>query len=193
VSIAWERSLREHSGEWHGLPGRIGQGVDDVYFTTQPESDCNWKSVEGNAFGDIHAEFVHPAASLDTSVYTGSRWQFYPDSGQNKDLPRDDSKRHAQLTDSMIDATVERNEQLWSEHVPDRAHRFPDDPHLLVYPNGTIGAFGGKVRVAESVRVHDWTFLKPCRELNENVSGPTSIHAALRVPGRMVDRVTSRP
>jgi phenylpropionate dioxygenase-like ring-hydroxylating dioxygenase large terminal subunit len=135
VSIACERSLREQLGEWHELLGRIGQGVDDVYFTTQLESDCNWKFVVENAFDDIHAEFVHPTASLDTSVYTGSRWEFHPYSSQTEDLPRDYSKRHAQLTVSMSDATVERNEQLWSEHFPDRAHRFPDYLHLFVYPN----------------------------------------------------------
>jgi UDP-3-O-[3-hydroxymyristoyl] glucosamine N-acyltransferase len=58
---------------------------------------------------------------------------------------------------------------------------------------GSFSTFGSKVRVAESVRVHDWTFVKPLHDVNETLSEPTFIHAALRAPGRVVDRRTSRP
>lgn len=58
---------------------------------------------------------------------------------------------------------------------------------------GSYSTFGSKVRVAESVQVHDWTFVKPFHDVTETLSAPTFIHSALRAPGRIVDRRTSHP
>jgi phenylpropionate dioxygenase-like ring-hydroxylating dioxygenase large terminal subunit len=142
VAIAARRTLREELGEWHELVSKIGAGLDDLYFTTSLPADCNWKFAVHNAFDDIHAEFVHPSSSLDTSVYTGARWSFHPFSAE-EDPGFDYSKRHAQLSVSMNAETVERNEKLWAPWFPDRAFPFDEYMHLFLYPNLIITSVQG--------------------------------------------------
>jgi len=142
VSIAGGRSLREQLGEWHELVSRIGAGVEDLYFTTSLPADCNWKFAVHNAFDDIHAEFVHPSSSLDTSVYTGAHWRFHPLSA-DEDPKSDYSKRHAQLSVGMNAETVERNEKLWTPWFPDRRFPFDEYLHLFLYPNLIITSVQG--------------------------------------------------
>ena len=142
VAIAATRSLREQLGEWHELVHRIGVGVADLYFTTSLPANCNWKFAVHNAFDDIHAEFVHPSSSLDTSVYTGAQWNFHPFSAEEN--PESDySKRHARLTVTMNDATVRRNEELWTPWFPERAFAFEEYMHLFLYPNLIITSVQG--------------------------------------------------
>ncbi len=143
VSVAGERSLREQLGEWYELVDRIGSALDDIYFTTKIPSACNWKFVVENAFDDIHAEFVHPSSSLDTSVYTGAHWKFHPFDPAAENPAIDYSKRHAQLNVRMSAETVERNERQWSPSFPDRAFAFDDYLHLFLFPNLIITSMQG--------------------------------------------------
>jgi|GEM_PF-1863711 len=143
VLIEGERSLREQLGEWYDLVSRIGGALDDIYFTTALASECNWKFVVHNAFDDIHAEFVHPSSSLDTSVYTGSKWKFHPFIAGAEDPASDYSKRHAQLNVSMDRSTVERNATQWESSFPDRSFQFDDYLHLFLFPNLIITSVQG--------------------------------------------------
>jgi hypothetical protein len=114
----------------------------------------------------------------------------------------------------MFGATEHARQNADRGEVLDAAKRLGHRPASLISPgarvgehnyfgsgffadrNATIGSFstfGGTVRVVESVRVHDRTFLKPFHDVEETLSEPTFIHAALRAPGRIVDRRTSRP
>jgi phenylpropionate dioxygenase-like ring-hydroxylating dioxygenase large terminal subunit len=143
VAIAAQRTLREQLGEWHEIVEKIGTSVDDIYFTTSMPAECNWKFVVHNAFDDIHAEFVHPSASLDTSVYTGAHWKFHPFVADAESSIDDYSKRHAQLNVGMDAATVRRNETLWEPRFPDRAFKFDDYLHLFLFPNLIITSVQG--------------------------------------------------
>lgn len=143
VSLNGERSLREQLGEWHDLVERIGTALDDIYFTTKIPGACNWKFVVHNAFDDIHAEFVHPSSSLDTSVYTDARWKFHPFDPAVEDPPVNYSRRHAQLNVGMSAATIARNEMLWAPSFPDRAFQFDDYLHLFLFPNLIITSVQG--------------------------------------------------
>ena len=143
VAVIEQRSLREQLGDFYEIVERIGTALDDIYFTTKIPADCNWKFVVHNAFDDIHAEFVHPSSSLDTSVYTGALWKSHPfDAGEEKPS-FDYSKRHAQLNVSMDSATVQRNETLWKPCFPDRAYPFDDYLHLFLFPNLIITSVQG--------------------------------------------------
>jgi UDP-3-O-[3-hydroxymyristoyl] glucosamine N-acyltransferase len=53
---------------------------------------------------------------------------------------------------------------------------------------GSYCTFGSQVRVAESIRVHDWSFIKPFQDVTESLVCPTLIHPVLRAPGRVIDR-----
>lgn len=143
VSVAGQRSLREQLGEFYDLVERIGTALDDIYFTTKIPSDCNWKFVVHNAFDDIHAEFVHPSSSLDTSVYTGAKWKFHAFDPSLEKPGFDYSKRHAQLNVGMNAETVQRNEKLWRSSFPDRAFQFDDYLHLFLFPNLIITSVQG--------------------------------------------------
>lgn len=55
---------------------------------------------------------------------------------------------------------------------------------------GSHSVFESHVRVAASVQVHDWTFVKAFQDIASSITEPTIIHSALRAPGRVVDRHT---
>jgi phenylpropionate dioxygenase-like ring-hydroxylating dioxygenase large terminal subunit len=143
VSISCQRTLREQLGEWWDLIERVGAAFDDIYFTTKIPSNCNWKLVVQNAFDDIHAEFVHPSTSLDTSVYTGAHWKFHPFDPAIENPALDYSRRHAQFNVSMNDETIDRNNKMWTPFFPDRAYKFDDYLHFFLFPNIIITSLQG--------------------------------------------------
>ena len=143
VSLGSELGLAEQLGEWYPIVLGIGEAIDDIHFRTVLPSESNWKFAVNNAFDDIHAQFVHPSSSLDTSVYTHSRWKAFQHVTGTEDIARDYSRRHAQLNVGMSPETVARNESLWNPFVPDRAFRFDDYMHLYLYPNLIITSVQG--------------------------------------------------
>lgn len=143
VSIAAEFSLAHQLGEWFPLLSNIGGSMSDMYFGTELPADCNWKFAVENAFDDIHAQFVHPASSLDTSVYTDSTWKFYDFDAGDEDLKQSYCRRHAQLNVGMSIDTVRRNCALWEPFFPSRSYAFDDYLHLFVYPNLVITSVQG--------------------------------------------------
>ena len=145
VAIAPSAGFEAQMGAWLPLLRDIGNALDDVHFDCALPSASNWKWIVHNAFDDIHAQFVHPKSSLDTSVYTGSRWVFHPFDAATEGaaFPADYSRRHAQLEVSMDAATLARNQATWEPSFPDRAHPFDHYLHLFLYPNLIITSVQG--------------------------------------------------
>ncbi|WPB57762.1 aromatic ring-hydroxylating oxygenase subunit alpha [Xylophilus sp. GOD-11R] len=145
VAIEPTGSFESQMGDWLPMLQDIGRAMDDVHFECALPSASNWKWIVHNAFDDIHAQFVHPKSSLDTTGYVSNRWTFHPfDADTEGDaFPADYSRRHAHLEVTMDAASVARNEALWAEHFPSRAHAFDHYLHLFLYPNVIITSVQG--------------------------------------------------
>lgn len=145
VAIAPTASFAAQMGEWLPLLRRIGEAMDAVHFECPLPTASNWKWIVHNAFDDIHAQFVHPKSSLDTSGYTGNRWVFHDfDAAVDAPaFPADYSRRHAHLEVSMDAPTIARNEALWAPYFASRAYRFDEYLHLFLYPNLIVTSLQG--------------------------------------------------
>lgn len=143
VSIEPSAPLADQLGEWQPLLAAIGGTLDDVHFRSVVPSDCNWKYVVCNAFDDIHAQFVHPSASLDRSIYTGGRWISHAYDAATEVVAHNYSRRHAELNVYMTPETVQATEARWDPYMPGRAHAFDHYLHLFLYPNLIITSVQG--------------------------------------------------
>src|SRR4029079_14172647 len=103
------QSLADSLGESAAVYEPIAAAFDDVYFHTRITARCNWKFLIHNLFDDIHAEFVHPSSSLDTSSYVSAQWKFHPFDHAREDLPTDSSRRHAEFNVGLTAEATERD------------------------------------------------------------------------------------
>jgi len=143
VSIAAGESLDAQLGQWQPLLAAIGGSMDDVYFTTCVPADCNWKLVVYNAFDDIHAQFVHPAASLDTRDFVRAGWVAHAYDPNAEDVTKNYSRRHAEFTVHMTPEGVRRNDEALRPHIPTPDYAFEHYLHLFIYPNLIITSMQG--------------------------------------------------
>ena len=143
VAIAPTRPFAEQMGQWLPLVEKMAHAMDDVHFSNDIHTTSNWKWIVHNAFDDIHAQFVHPRSSLDTTGYIGDRWDFHPFGTAAEDFPASYARRHAQFTVSMDQPSIQGAEALWTPFFPTRAFAFDEYVHLYLYPNLLITSVQG--------------------------------------------------
>lgn len=137
------QSLRDYLGAWAPTFEQISNSFDDVYFHTRISARCNWKFLIHNLFDDIHAEFVHPSSSLDTSSYVSAKWKFHPFDHAQEDLPTDCSRRHAEFNVGLTAEATERDEKLWSRWFPQRGWKPLGYYHAFLFPNVMLTSYLG--------------------------------------------------
>lgn len=137
------QSLREYFGEWAPLYEDIGNSFEDFYFKTTIHAECNWKFLIHNLFDDIHAEFVHPSSSLDTSYYTSSAWKFHQFDPLIEDLPADFSRRHAEFNVQTTPEYTQLNEKMWAPWWPKRHWQSDGYFHGYIFPNTQVTSLMG--------------------------------------------------
>jgi phenylpropionate dioxygenase-like ring-hydroxylating dioxygenase large terminal subunit len=138
-----EQSLHDYLGEWATTFEQISNSFDDIYFQTRFDARCNWKFLVHNLFDDIHAEFVHPSSSLDTSSYLGTSWKFHPFDPAVEDIAMDCSRRHAVFNVEITPEAIRSSEQLWQRWFPQRGWRPKGYFHSFIYPNVMLTSFLG--------------------------------------------------
>lgn len=143
VSAGAQGTLGEQLGEHFALLSRIGDSLDDVSFRTRIHAACNWKLLIHNAYDDIHAQFVHPKESLDTSEYLSSSWKTNPFDMTTESIPKNYSQRHALFSVQMSQSAQENNRSLFEGKFRDPVFSFDDYLHLVIFPNLMITSVQG--------------------------------------------------
>lgn len=136
-------ALSEHLGSSHALLSRIGSALDDVYFQSRIQVSCNWKFLIHNAYDDIHAQFVHPSTSLDTSDAVSAHWTSEPFDNVLERIPDDCSRRHALFTVELTEAAQRRNAAACDGAFSNRQYSFDQYLHLMIFPNLLITSVQG--------------------------------------------------
>jgi phenylpropionate dioxygenase-like ring-hydroxylating dioxygenase large terminal subunit len=137
------QSLASYLGERQPFYEEISNSFGDIYFHTSIKAQCNWKFLIHNLFDDIHAEFVHPTTTLDTSSYIGSSWKFHPFDPALENLPADCSRRHAEFNVQTTVESTRMNEATWSPWWPSRRWKTDGYFHGFIFPNLLITSFMG--------------------------------------------------
>ena len=137
------QNLRAYLGEWAGTFEQISASFDDIYFHTRITARCNWKFLVHNLFDDIHAEFVHPSSSLDTSSYLGTSWKFHPFDPTLESVPDDCSRRHAEFNVRITPEAIRSTEDLWQRWFPDRGWKPAGYFHAFIFPNVIVTSYLG--------------------------------------------------
>ncbi len=137
------QSLRDYLGEWAETFEQLSNSFDDIYFQTRITARCNWKFLVHNLFDDIHAEFVHPSSSLDTSSYLGTRWKFHPFDPSIESVPADCSRRHAEFNVDITPEAIAAGEAQWQRWFPQRGWKPAGYFHAFIFPNVMITSYLG--------------------------------------------------
>ncbi len=143
VSAAPDADVAAQFGEHAQLLSNIGGALDDISFRTRIHADCNWKFLVHNAYDDIHAQFVHPQTSLDTSDHVAAHWRAHAFDRDAERLPHDYSRRHALFTVEMTKAAQERNASIFDGCLANRTFAFDHYLHLVLWPNVVITSVQG--------------------------------------------------
>lgn len=143
VSAKASGPLPQQMGEHHELLTSIGSALDQISFRTRIQAACNWKLLVHNAYDDIHAQFVHPQQSLNTSEYLSSRWDHHPFDAAIEKIPEDCSRRHARFSVELSEAGRQQNLNAFADTLARPAFAFDHYLHLVLFPNVIITSVQG--------------------------------------------------
>lgn len=128
------------------------------------------------------ASFIHPSAQLGEGVTMGEHCLVLEGVIAQYGVRIGDNAVVGARCFFGQQAEVEANAYFGSSVFVDRHARI-----------GRHCVFGSQVRIAEGVKVADWTYLKAFEDLTSSMRDPVFVHDALRAPGMIVDRRSESP